>query len=155
MFPNGEEVKDAERSAFEDKAAGLRFAAAKLNLSQTTYYDARGTRYPALTTEGAAEGTKAELTFPVVVPDLYTVNLYLLKGPAWELPRAAEEIGSGECQAGFEALGTFEAAPKSRSSFSPSERVLDPGPNTIIFDVAAATPGSRPGYRPGRARSGR
>jgi hypothetical protein len=139
IFPNWEEVKDAERSVFEDKAAGLRFAAAKLNLSQTSYYDARGTRYPALTTEGAAEGTKAELTFPVVVPDLYTVNLYLLKGPALgNFHALRKKSGVESVEAGFEALGTFEgfAPEKQIVVLSLKNVLLDPGPNTIIFDVA-------------------
>jgi len=139
IFPNWEEVKDAERSVFEDKAAGLSFAAAKLNLSRTSYYDARGTRYPALTTEGAAEGTKAEITFPVVVPDLYTVNLYLLKGPALGNAHALRKKPATEgAEAGYEALGTFEgyAPEKQIVVLSLKDVNLESGPNAIVFDIA-------------------
>ena len=143
IFPAWEEVKAAEGSVFEDRAAGLRFAAAKLGLSQTSYYDARGTRYPALTTEGAAEGMKAELMFPVVVPDLYTVNLYLLKGPGLgNFHALRRKPAAAGAEAGYEALGSFEGFAPERQIvvLSLKNVLLDPGPNTIFLDVAGRDP---------------
>ena len=139
VFPNWEEVKDAGGPAFEDKAAGRRFTAPALNSSLTSYYNPRGTRYPVLTTERAVEGTKAEFTFPVEVPDLYTLNLHLLKGPALGTfhilrPRRGPE----GAEAGYEALGTFEgyAPEKQIVVLSLKDVLLEAGANTVVLEVA-------------------
>jgi len=87
ILPEWEKKESPAGAAFEDKQNGLTFESASLSPLVTSFYGPDGSRYAALTTEGAQadgaiRGTEARLTFPVEVRERYDIDLYFLKGPA-------------------------------------------------------------------------
>ena len=85
--PNWEKKESPAGAAFEDRQKGLAFESGRLSPLVTSFYGRDGSRYTALTTEGARaddakSGTEARLTFPVEVRERYDIDLYFLKGPA-------------------------------------------------------------------------
>jgi hypothetical protein len=84
--PQWEKKESPGGAVFEDKPKGLTFESARLTPLVTSYYGPDGSRYAALTTEGAQvgsanRGTEARLTFPVEVKERYNIDLYFLKAP--------------------------------------------------------------------------
>ncbi len=141
VFPKWEEVKGGVdgRAAFEDRKAGLTITAPALVSSLTSYYNPAGVRYPALKTDGAAEGVRAELKFPVEIRDLYSVVLYFLKGPGcgnFHILKAKTTPENPE--AAYEALGTFEGYAKETQlvAMAVKDILLDAGSNSLVFAVA-------------------
>ncbi len=132
---NGEAGAAAKGTAFEDKDAGMKMTAPRLSKFLTSFYGPGGDRFPALTTEGAAAGTRALLTFPAATSEKYDIDLFVLKGPGRGNVRvlpvsSAEGTGAAELGAfpGFATdveLGvvTLKGVP------------LTAGPNTIAFEV--------------------
>jgi len=87
ILPKWEKKDSPAGAAFEDRQKGLTFESASLSPIVTSFYGPDGSRYAALTTEGARadgakRGTEAKLTFPVEVKERYNIDLYFLKGPA-------------------------------------------------------------------------
>jgi len=85
--PRWEKKYSPGGAVFEDKEKGLTFESERLSSLVTSYYGPDGSRYAALTTEGAQadgakRGTEARLNFPVEVKERYNIDLYFLKGPA-------------------------------------------------------------------------
>jgi hypothetical protein len=139
IFPKWEEVKSEDRAVFEDRGAGLRLSSPRLTLSLTSYYSPAGIRYPLLRTDGAAEGTQAELRFPVEVHDLYSVSLYFLKSPTSGNVHILKKRTTVENPEGaFEALGTFEGYSREGQlvAVTLKDILLEAGPNTLYFEAA-------------------
>jgi hypothetical protein len=139
IFPKWEGVKSDGQAVFEDRGAGLRLTAPRLTCSLTSYYNAAGIRYPLLRTDGAAIGTQAELRFPVDIHDLYSINLYFLKGPTagnFHILKKRETPENPE--AAFEALGTFEGYSKGGQlvALTFKDILLDAGQNSLFFETA-------------------
>jgi hypothetical protein len=138
-FPKWEEVKAEGQAVFEDKQAGLRFSAPRLTSSLTSYYDASGGRYPLLRTDGALEGTRAELRFPVEIRDLYSVNLYVLKGPAsGNVHILKKRVTPENPEGAFEVLGTYEGYSREGQlvALALKDVLLEAGPNSLFFEAA-------------------
>jgi hypothetical protein len=139
IFPKWEEVRAEAQAVFEDKEAGLKFSAPRLTHSLTSYYDASGRRYPLLRTDGAVEGTKAELRFPVEIRDLYSVNLYVLKGPASGNVHILKKRVTPENPDGaFEVLGTYEGYSREGQlvALALKDILLEAGPNSLLLEAA-------------------
>ncbi len=81
VLPAWRKAESEEDEIYESEDGAVRFRAAKLVSSLTSYYGPDGVRFPALSTDGAGLGSRAELDFTVDVPDLYDLELYLLRGP--------------------------------------------------------------------------
>jgi hypothetical protein len=136
VLPKWQEEKSGAAGVFVDAAAGLRMTAPRLTAALSSYYNAAGARYPVLRTDGAADGARAELRFPVEIRDLYTLELYFLKSPAAGNFRiVGNRGGSG---AGPELLARFDGyAEEPRLEPVRIENlVLEPGPNGLVFEVA-------------------
>jgi hypothetical protein len=87
ILPTWEKKESPAGAVFEDKEKGLTIESASLSPLATSFYGPDGSRYAALTTEGAQtegvnRGTEAKLTFPVEAKERYNIDLYFLKGPA-------------------------------------------------------------------------
>ncbi len=125
VLPQWSAEEPGRSAAFVDAAAGLRMGAPRLAISLSSYYNAAGARYPVLRTDGAGAGTKAEFRFPVEVRDLYDVEIHFLKGPAAGNFRVAG--GRIEGYAGETGLGSIVL----------EKQLLEPGPNTLVFEAEA------------------
>ncbi len=139
ILPKWEKVPAEGGAVFEDRAAGLGFSAPQLSLSLTPYYDASGTRYPLLRTDGADLGTQAEFRFPVAVSDLYSVTLYFLKEPTSGTYHILKKKGGlGKPGESFEAMATFEGYSKEGQlvAFTLKDILLERGPNSLFFEAA-------------------
>jgi hypothetical protein len=139
VFPNWEEVKSEGQAVFEDREARLRLSAPRLASSLTSYYDASGARYPLLRTDGAVEGTKAELQFSAEIRDLYSVNLYFLKAPgSGNFHILKKRLTPENPEGTFEALGTFEGYSREGqlTALSLKDILLEAGPNSLFFEAA-------------------
>jgi len=87
ILPKWEKKESPAGASFEDRQKGLTYESASLSPIVSSFYGPDGSRYAALTTEGAQtdgakRGPEARLTFPVEVKERYNVDLYFLKGPA-------------------------------------------------------------------------
>lgn len=125
-------------AAFEDKLRGLRFSAPRLALTETSYYNEQGRRYPALATERADAGTWAEVVFPIEVAEPYRVDVYLLKGPAQGNVRAVlKKKDPAGADFILTELGTFAGYADERgpAAFTLRNVPLEAGPNIIAFNV--------------------
>lgn len=136
VLPNWEEEKPGTAAVFVDRAGGLRMSAPRLAAAPSSYYNGAGSRYPVLRTDGATDGILEEFLFPVGIRDLYTIELYFLRTPAAGNIRI---LGSrGDAAAGTSVLGRFDgyAAETALDSVVVKDLVLEPGPNTLIFEAA-------------------
>jgi hypothetical protein len=139
VFPKWEEVKAEGQSVFEDREARLRFSAPRLTHSLTSYYDSSGGRYPLLRTDGAVEGTKAELRFPVEIPDLYSVSLYILKAPtSGNVHILKKRVTPENPEGAFEVLGTYEGYSREGQlvALTLKDILLEAGSNSLFFEAA-------------------
>ena len=137
VLPKWEEEKAGEAGVFVDRGGGLRMSAPRLLAALSSYYGGSGARYPVLRTDGAADGTRAELRFPVAVRDLYTIELHFLKSPA----AGNVQVRSGRevtASAGPEVLGRFDGFAKETTlgSVVLKDLLLEPGSNTLVFETA-------------------
>ena len=132
ILPEWTETESKAGSIFEDKKKGLALKAAKLSQFLTSYYGTDGSRYPALTTEKAQEGSQAELTFPVEIQELYNIDFYFLKGPAMGdfTVFAASADGKPSCVS-FQGF-SYE---KEITKLSLTDVLLKEGLNSIAFRV--------------------
>ncbi|HOI44513.1 MAG TPA: DUF2961 domain-containing protein [Candidatus Aminicenantes bacterium] len=122
---------------FLDKKAGIRFKAPRLARSLTSYYSQTGERYAILSTEGAAAGTKAELSFPVETGELYNINLFFLKAPsmgAYRIYQAGETAGEAPVPMELGILDGYSQAREIKGVEIKNVR-LKPGENTLVFEV--------------------
>ncbi len=120
----------------------MSFRAAGLSSFLTSYYGPTGSRYPALTTEGARPdgenpGTEARLTFPVEVRERYNVDFYFLKGPDKGMVTAFAAGGDAR-----PLCGTLDgyAAEAEISKLSLTDILLEEGANSIVFRVSGKNP---------------
>jgi hypothetical protein len=131
--------------SFEDKERGLSFAADRLSLLQSSYYGPDGSRYAAITTEGArADGTKtgteAALNFPVEVRERYNIDLYLLKGSAMGEVTAFAAGADGKPQCA--SLNGYAEEPEI-AKLSLPDVLLGEGRNSIRFRITEKTEKAR------------
>lgn len=139
VFLKWEPAKAEGRSAFEDRTSGLRMTAPALSPLLTSYYDPAGTRYPVLMTDGAADGTKVELTFPVAIRDVYTAALYFLKGPnCGNFHILRKRTAAEGAEEAFELLGTFEGYARESllAAVTLKDLGLESGPASLFFEEA-------------------
>ena len=125
VLPQWAAEEPGRSAAFVDAGAGLRMTAPRLATSLSSYYNAAGARYPVLRTDGSGAGTKVEFRFPVEVRDLYDVEIHFLKGPAagnFRLPGGRIEGYAGET---------------ALDSIVLENKLLEPGPNTFVFEAEA------------------
>jgi hypothetical protein len=137
VLPNWELEKPGLSGVYVDHDAGLRMSAPRFASALSSYYNAAGSRYPLLRTDGAAEGTRVEFRFPVEIRDLYTVELHFLKAPgAGNFRILRERPGKGP--GGPEILENFEgyAGEAELASVTLKDLLLEPGPNTLVFETA-------------------
>lgn len=134
--PAWEEDEPGGAGAFVDRAAGLRLAAPRLLAGLASHYGRTGARYPVLRTDGAGEGTRAELRFPVAVRDRYRLDLYFLKGPAAGTVRVLGRRAGPASD--IEELGSLEGyAPEaSLAPLALEGLLLDAGENTLVLEAA-------------------
>jgi len=137
VLPTWEEEEPGEAGVFVDRDGGLRMSAPRLLAALSSYYSGAGARYPVLRTDGAADGTRAELRFPVAVRDLYTIELHFLKSPAAGnvQVRGGREV---TVAAGPGILGRFEGYAKETTlgSVVLKDLLLESGPNTLVLEAA-------------------
>lgn len=136
VLPAWEEAEPGGPGAFVDRAAGLRLAAPRLLAGLASHYGRTGARYPVLRTDGAGEGTRAELRFPVAVRDRYRLDLYVLKNPAAGNVRVLGRRGGSASD--FEELGFLEGyAPEAALASVTLEGLLfEAGENVLILEAA-------------------
>jgi hypothetical protein len=142
IAPEWEKIPADAGAMFEAKRDGLSFRAARLSTFLTPYYGPSGSRYPALTTEGAqpdgaATGTEARLTFPVEIKERYNADFYFLKGPDKGIVTAFA--------AGADARPLCEAfdgyAPGTEiARLSLTDILLPEGANSVVFRVTGQNP---------------
>ncbi len=135
LWPEWEEKKEANISEFEDKKNDLKFRAARLTSSLSSYYGPTGARYPVLMTEKAGLSSTADLVFPVEIRELYNLDLYFLKGPAMgNIEAAAGETGEALAK---RAAVFFEGYSKEKEFgvLSLKDILFEPGMNSVVFRV--------------------
>jgi len=137
VLPRWEKEESKAGSLFKDKEKDLSFTSDRLSLLQTSYYGPDGSRYAALTTEGARAdgtetGTESGLTFPVEVGEHYNIDVYFLKGQAMgEVTAfAAGADGRPLCA----SLDGYAAEPEI-TRLSLADVLLEEGVNTIRFRI--------------------
>lgn len=137
VLPNWELEKPGLSGVYVDHDAGLRMSAPRLAATLSSYYNAAGSRYLLLRTDGAAEGTRVEFRFPVEIRDLYAVELHFLKGPgAGNFRILRERPGKGP--GGPKIIGNFEgySGEAELGSVTLNNLLLEPGLNTLFFQAA-------------------
>jgi hypothetical protein len=137
VLPNWEEEQPGLAGVYVDHDAGLRMTAPRLAATLSSYYNAAGSRYPLLRTDGAAQGARVEFRFPVEIRDLYAVELHFLKGRGagnFRILRERLEKEAGET----EISGSFEgySGEAELGSVTLNNLLLEPGPNTLVFETA-------------------
>lgn len=144
VLPEWEAVPAEGRSVFEDAKAGLRIAAPRLAAALTSYYDQRGARFPVVTTEGAVEGTRAELDLSVRAAELYDIDLYLVRGPAFGNVRVLLPSKTDGPAPALKEAGTFSGYAEQRQMgvVSLKDVLLREGENRIILEVSGRDPRS-------------
>ena len=151
VLPSWREEAPGEAGTFVDPAAGLRMTAPRLAAALSSFYGATGARYPVLRTDGAADGTRAELRFPVAVLDRYDVEVYVLRSPsAGDLRVWAGGTPSGaggtllEPPRQDEPRGRLEgyARETAMASVVLKDLRLEAGPNALTFEIAGKDPRS-------------
>ena len=144
VLPRWRSVPAQGRSVYEDGEAGLRIAAPRLAAALTSYYDQRGTRFPVVTTEGAAEGTRADLDLSVRAAELYDIDLYLVRGPAFGNVRILLPTGPEGPASTLKEAGTFSGYAEQRQMGVVSLKgvLLREGENRIILEVSGRDPRS-------------
>lgn len=74
---------NAGETTYVDKVSGVKISAPNLTHFLTSYYDQSGQRFQAITSEGAGQGFRAKLTVKASLHDVYDLQIYYLKGPAY------------------------------------------------------------------------
>jgi hypothetical protein len=122
--------------AYADRAAGLAMTAPRLAAALASHYDASGSRYPVLRTDGAADGTRMEFRFPVPVRDRYAVELYFLRSPAAGSFRilSAPDGNTSDVSAPRGRFDGFAREP-GLGSVVLEDLLLEKGPNGLVFEV--------------------
>ena len=140
IFPEWENREGEKISAFRDRNSGMTFQADCLSHSLSSAYDQGGNRYPMLTTENAAPGTTAELSFLAETGELYDIDLYFMKGPNMGHISAAE-IRSDRRAAKL-STGEFDGCSATREidEFVLENIRLDEGKNTLVLEVTGKAP---------------
>ena len=136
ILPQWEKAEGEKIPTFEDRKLGIRFRAENLSQLLTSYYNQEGSRYPALFTEKAQPGTKAELFFPVEIAERYDIELYFLKGPAMGKIKVGE-IRSGDKSSAIKD-GIFEgfSAEKVIDKLTLKNVLLNSGLNAAVLEVS-------------------
>jgi len=142
VAPEWEKADEAGSAAFEDKEKGLSLRSARLSSFLTSYYASTGSRYPALTTEGAQPdgknpGTEARLTFPVEIKERYNIDFYFLQGPDRGMVTAFAAGADARPLCG--ALDGY-AAEAEITKLSLADILLEEGTNSIVFRVTGKNP---------------
>ena len=134
VLPEWEGAEPGAPAGFVDRGAGLRMTGPRLAAGLSSYYSRTGARLPFLRTDGAAAGARIELRFPVVVRDLYTLELHFLKTPAAGDLRV---LGSRGAAGGPEVLGRLEGyAPEATlATVSIKGLLLEAGENSLVFEA--------------------
>lgn len=135
IFPDWVEIQGEKTTAFQDKNSGMTVQAPSLSLSFSSFYDQSGKRYPLLTTENAAPGTQAEISFSADTGELHNIDLYFMKGPNMGRFNVAE-IRSGR-QAKKLLTEVFDgySATKEMGKLTLENIRLDEGKNTLVLAV--------------------
>jgi hypothetical protein len=143
IFPEWEQIDGPGVPGYRDKNSGMTFQATGLSYSLSSYYDQSGNRYPLLTTENAALGTTAELSFAAETGELYDIDLYFIKGPDRGQVKASE-IRSSRGTAKLQT-GTFDGYSSQRTidKLTLQNIRLDEGMNTLVLEVAGKAPQSK------------
>jgi len=144
VLPRWQDAKLEDRSAFEDKAAGLMFSAPRLAHTLTSYYNQDGTRFPVLTSEGAVMATSAELGLTVGAGELYNVDLYLLRGPAMGNLKILQPVFGTNQEQVFKEVGTFDGYSEQRHMgvVTLKDVLLQEGLNRLALEVVGRDPKS-------------
>jgi hypothetical protein len=138
VLPKWVEEKPGEAGAFVDRAAGLRASGPRLAAALSSYYDRTGARCPLIRTDGAAEGMRVVLDFPVEVRDRYALELYFLKSPGAGNLRILGNRGGEAAAAASEVLGRFDGYAKETAlaSVALDGLLLEAGPNSLVLEAA-------------------
>ncbi len=144
VLPRWEAVAAEGRSVYEDTKAGLRIGAPRLAASLTSYYDQQGTRFPVVATEGAVEGTRAELELAVRATELYDIDLYLVRGPANGNVRVLLATKPEDPKPVLKEAGSFSgyAELKQMGVVSLKDVLLREGMNRIVLEISGRDPKS-------------
>jgi hypothetical protein len=136
-LPRWQDTRETSQSFFEDKAAGLTFTAPRLVHTLTSYYSQDGTRFPVLSTDRAAPGTRADLGFTVRAGETYDLDLYFVRGPAMGNIRILQPIRKDGNEAVFKEVGSFEGYAEHRQMGMASLKnvLLGEGSNTLTLEV--------------------
>ncbi len=135
ILPQWEKVEGEKFPAFEDKKLGMRFRAENLSQALTSYYNQEGSRYPALFTEKAQSGTKAELFFPVEIGERYDIELYFLQGPAMGKIKVAEVRSGDKSSAIKDGIFDCFSAEKVIDKLTLKNVLLSSGLNAAVLEV--------------------
>ena len=143
--PSWTKAESESGEVYADRVHPVRFKAAKLVSTLTSYYGPDGARFPVLQTDGAGIGACAELTFPVDVDDQYDLDVYLLKGPAMGNIRPLGCLTGGGLIAAGEAEFRGYAEERGFAVLSSRGLRLQPGQNVLLLQVTGKDADSR-GY---------
>jgi hypothetical protein len=140
IFPEWEKMEREKTSAFRDRNSGMTFQASCLSHSLSSAYNQEGNRYPMLTTENAAPGTTAELSFSAETGELYDIDLYFMKGPSMGRV-TANEIRTETTSTPLRTKEFHGYSPERTMSTLPIENVrLREGKNTLVLEVTGKAP---------------
>jgi hypothetical protein len=133
VLPRWEAAEAGTAGAFVDRDSGLRVTGPRLLAGLASHYGRSGARLPFLRTDGADQGDRVELRFPVAVRDRYALELLFLRSPA-----AGDLHVLGERGGGADILGRLEgyAAEPSLASVVLEGLILEAGENALVFEVA-------------------
>ncbi len=143
--PSWTKAESESGEVYADRDHPVRFKAARLISTLTSYYGPDGARLPVLQTDGAGMGGYAELTFPVDVDDRYDLDIYLLKGPAAGNTRAVGCLTGGGLIVAGEAEFRGYAEERGFDVLSCRNLRLQPGQNVLLLQVTGKDADSR-GY---------
>ena len=138
VLPKWETEAPGASGAFLDRVAGLRLSGPRLLAGLSSYYDRTGARLPFLRTDGAAEGAKVELRFPVAIRDRYSLELCFLKTPAaGNIRILGSRDGAAGGPGGAGLLGRLDGYAKDTAlaSVAIEGLLLEARQNTLTFEV--------------------
>ena len=144
VLPKWETEGPGAAGPFIDRGAGLRLSGQRLLAGLSSYYDRTGARLPFLRTDGAAEGAKVELRFPVAVRDRYSLELYFLKTPAAGNVRILGSRDGAAGPAGAGPLGRLDGYAKdpALAAVAVEGLLLEARENVLAFEVEGQDPAS-------------
>jgi len=142
LRPSWTEEKVEAGTLFIDEEKALSFKAARAEVFDSPFYGRDGGRYPVLRAGAGGPEDMPELSFPVEIPDLYDIDLYLLKAPGLgNIP--AVSLMSGDARRKFEGPTFYgSSAERKLDTLKLRDVALSAGSATLSFELTKSDAGS-------------